>query len=546
MSKNLVSKNKEKTVSSFIDLQIGDVVAYSFPSSIDLKMNRLGMVYEVDEDALQILRIDSYQSSEQEGIKIKKEDLSEGNLLDECLIVKDKIDILHSDLPLQRRGRLDIPKIDEILRKMAFRIVEKHHAIVHHKSKEIVLGKTVLPCSGRVYDAEEMKRLVDTAFDFWLTTGRFAKEFEKTFAKFLGIRHCLLTNSGSSANLLALSALTSPKLGERRLKPGDEVIAVACAFPATVSPILQNSLVPVFLDVNLGTYNIQADKIEKALSGKTKAIFLAHTLGNPFNLDQIMSIAQKYKLWVIEDNCDALGSQYNGKYTGTFGDIATFSFYPAHHITMGEGGAVITNDTRLKQLIESFRDWGRDCWCEPGHANTCNNRFGWKLGELPKGYDHKYIYSHIGYNLKATDMQAAVGLEQLKKLPSFINSRKRNFKLLYDGLRKYEKYFILPQIELGADPSWFGFLLTVRQEAGFTKNEIVQYLENNKISTRMLFAGNLIKQPCFDNVNYRIYGNLENTDFVMNNTFWVGVYPGLSENEISYILECFHKFFEKS
>jgi CDP-6-deoxy-D-xylo-4-hexulose-3-dehydrase len=381
--------------------------------------------------------------------------------------------------------------------------------------------------------------------DFWLTAGKFAKQIETEFAKFLGAKYCLLTNSGSSANLLAISALTSPKLGDKQLKIGDEVITVAATFPTTVNPIIQNNLVPVFMDVDVGTYNIQADKIEEALSEKTKAIFLAHTLGNPFNLDKILEICKEYNLWLIEDNCDALGSKYNGKYTGTFGHIATFSFYPAHHITMGEGGALVTNDAQLKRIIESFRDWGRDCWCEPGHDNTCGKRFGWQLGTLPFGYDHKYIYSHVGYNLKITDMQAAIGVEQLKKLPSFIEARKKNFKLIYDGLKKYGKYFILPEVEPEADPSWFGFMLTVRKNAGFTKNNIVKYLEENKIATRMLFAGNIVRHPSFENVKYRIYGNLVNTDRIMNDTFWIGVYPGITNEMIDYILGKFDEFFKK-
>jgi CDP-6-deoxy-D-xylo-4-hexulose-3-dehydrase len=420
---------------------------------------------------------------------------------------------------------------------------EKFHKPIQHK--EFIQGKDYIPYAGRVYDEKEMISLVDSTLDFWLTAGKFAKQFETEFAKFLGAKYCLLTNSGSSACLLAISALTSPKLGEKRLTPGDEVITVAAAFPTTVNPIIQNNLVPVFMDVDVGTYNIQADKIEAALSEKTKAIFLAHTLGNPFNLDKVLEICDEHNLWLIEDNCDALGSKYNGKYTGTFGHIATFSFYPAHHITMGEGGALVTNDTQLKRLIESFRDWGRDCWCEPGHDNTCGKRFEWQLGTLPFGYDHKYIYSHIGYNLKVTDMQAAIGVEQLKKLPSFIEARKKNFKLLYDGLKKYEKYFMLPEVESKADPSWFGFILTVREDVGFTKNDIVKYLEDNKIATRMLFAGNIVRHPSFENVKYRLCGSLENTDFIMNNTFWIGVYPGISSEMIAYIIAKIDEFIKK-
>ena len=427
------------------------------------------------------------------------------------------------------------------LKKEIFNLVAEYYT-EKHKPKPFIPGETYIKYAGRVYDEKEMISLVDSALDFWLTAGRFAKQFEGEFAKFLGVKYCILTNSGSSANLLAISALTSPKLEERRLKPRDEVITTACAFPTTVNPIIQNNLIPVFIDVGVGTYNIQTDKIEGAISDKTKAIFLAHTLGNPFNLDKIQKICEKYNLWLIEDNCDALGSRYNNKYTGSFGHIATFSFYPAHHITMGEGGALVTNDTQLERLIKSFRDWGRDCWCEPGCDNTCGKRFSWQLGSLPFGYDHKYIYSHIGYNLKITDMQAAIGVEQLKKLPSFIEARKKNFRLLYEDLRKYEKYFTLPKIETKADPSWFGFLITVRKDAGFTRDEIVKYLEDNKIATRMLFAGNIVRHPSFKDINYRVYENLDNTDFIMNNTFWIGVYSGINKKKCSYIINIFKRF----
>lgn len=422
-----------------------------------------------------------------------------------------------------------------------FDLVKEYYLLAHQKN-EFVPGKSNIPYAGRVYDEKELISLVDSALDFWLTAGRFAKQFEGEFADFLGVKHCLLTNSGSSANLLAISALTSPKLGDKQLKPGDEVITVAAAFPTTVNPIIQNNLIPVFMDVNLGTYNIQYDKIEAAISDKTKAIFIAHTLGNPFNLDTVMEIADKYDLWVIEDNCDALGSKYNGRFTGTFGHIATFSFYPPHHITMGEGGALVTNNTQLKKLIESFRDWGRDCWCGPGCDNSCGKRFEMQLGELPYGYDHKYTYSHIGYNLKVTDMQAAVGVEQLRKLPSFIQARKKNFELLYDGLKKYEKYFILPEKEPNADPSWFGFILTVREDAGFNRDDLVKHLEKNNIATRMLFAGNITRHPSFKDIKYQISENLLNTDRIMNDTFWIGVYPGLTREMIAYMVKVFDDF----
>lgn len=431
---------------------------------------------------------------------------------------------------------------EEGIRKEIFQKVKELYSL--RKKKAFIAGKSYIPYAERVYDEKEMICLVDSALDFWLTAGRFAKQFETEFAEFLGVNHCLLTNSGSSANLLAVSALTSYKLGEKRLKPSDEVITVAAAFPTTVNPIIQNNLIPVFVDVNLGTYNIQADKIEDAISDKTKAIFLAHTLGNPFDLKTVMEVAQKYNLWVIEDSCDALGSRYNGRYTGTFGHIATFSFYPSHHMTMGEGGTLVTNDTQLKRIIESFRDWGRDCWCEPGCDNSCGRRFSWQLGGLPFGYDHKYIYSHIGYNLKITDMQAAVGVAQLRKLPEFIKARKKNWKLIYKGLKKYDDYFILPEATAISDPSWFGFPLTIKEDAPFKRNEIVNYLEEKKIATRLLFSGNIVRHPCFENVQFRIYDSLRNTDFIMNNTFWIGVFPGLTNEMIDYILAKFYEFLE--
>lgn len=411
--------------------------------------------------------------------------------------------------------------------------------------EKFIPGETRIYYAGRVYDEKEIISLVDASLDFWLTSGRFVKQFEREFAQFLGVKYCLLTNSGSSANLLAISALTSPKLGERRLEAGDEVVTTACGFPTTVNPIIQNNLIPIFIDVDLGTYNIQVDKIKEAITEKTKAIFIAHTLGNPANLDKIMEIVKKYNLWFVEDNCDALGSKFKGKYTGTFGDISTCSFYPAHHITMGEGGAVLTTDPLLKKIVLSFRDWGRECWCDPGHDNTCGQRFSWQLGKLPFGYDHKYIYSHMGYNLKITDMQAAIGVEQLKKLPYFIEARKKNFKFLFEKLRKYEKYFTLSQAADNSEPSWFGFPILIKEDAPFTRADIVNHLDKNKIATRMLFGGNLTKQPAYQNIKYRIFGALKNTDLVMNNIFWIGVYPGITKEKLNYILKVFRGFLEK-
>lgn len=412
-------------------------------------------------------------------------------------------------------------------------------------AKEFIAGETYIPVSGKVFDADDIVHLMDASLDFWLTEGRFAKQFEAEFARYLGVRHAMLCNSGSSANLLALSALTSPKLGDKRLKPGDEVITVAAGFPATVSPIVQNGLIPVYLDVKLGTYNVDTNKLEEAIGPKTRAIMLAHTLGNPFNLEVVSEVVKRNDLWLIEDNCDAVGSTYKYQKTGSFGDLATASFYPAHHITMGEGGCVMTQQPRLKTLVESFRDWGRDCWCAPGSDNTCGKRFDWQLGNLPLGYDHKYVYSHIGYNMKITDMQAAVGVAQLKKLEQFVDLRKRNWQLLYEGLNAFEEFIVLPEAEPFSDPSWFGFLITVKPTAPFTRNDLSKYLETNKIATRNLFAGNLTLQPAYQDIAYRTVGKLDNTNIIMHQTFWVGVYPGISKEMISYMLEIFQQFFKK-
>ena len=412
-------------------------------------------------------------------------------------------------------------------------------------NESIVPGKTTIPYAGRVYDEKEIVSLVEASLDFWLTAGRFASQFEKDITRYLGAKYCIITNSGSSANLLAISALTSSKLGKRRLKHGDEVITTACSFPTTIAPIIQNNLIPVFVDVELGTYNVKVEELERAITKKTKAIFVAHTLGNPFDLASIMEIALKYDLWLIEDNCDSLGAKYNGKYTGTFGHLATFSFYPAHHITMGEGGAVFTNDDVLNRVVRSMRDWGRDCWCKTGTDNTCGKRFNQKIGKLPLGYDHKYIYSHIGYNLKITDMQAAVGVEQIKKLPKFISRRNKNFKILYEGLKKYDSYLILPEWQKNAEPSWFSFPITVREGNGFSRLDLVYFLEEAKIQTRLIFAGNILKQPAFENIKCRIVGDLDNSDIIMNQSFFIGVYPGLRQPEMSYILKQFGLFFKK-
>lgn len=455
------------------------------------------------------------------------------------LDIREKISFNKDDIEVC--SEISPKELEKVMRLEILQNVEEYHTLFHIKEQNVESSAPIV-YGGRVYDEQEMRNLVDSSLDFWLTAGRYHKQFEKEFAEFLGVRYALLTNSGSSANLLAISALTSPKLKEKRIMPGDEVITVAAGFPTTVGPIVQNKAIPVFVDVELGTYNIIADRIEDAITPKTKAIMIAHTMGNPFELDKVLEIANKYDLWVVEDNCDALGSTYNGKLTGTHGHIGTSSFYPPHHMTMGEGGAVYTNNALLKTIIESFRDWGRDCWCPSGCDNTCGKRFGWELGSLPYGYDHKYTYSHIGYNLRVTDMQAAVGVAQLKKVPKFAQARKKNFNRLYEGLKDLGDYFILPRATNNSDPSWFGFILTVRDGAPFTKNEIVNYLEQNRVQTRMLFAGNLIRQPAYQGVEYRVHGDLANTDKILQDTFLVGVYPGLTDVMIDYVIETIKEF----
>jgi CDP-4-dehydro-6-deoxyglucose reductase, E1 len=407
-------------------------------------------------------------------------------------------------------------------------------------------GQSPVPVSGKVVDQNDIRSVIDSVLDGWFTTGRFAAEFERKLARFIGVRSASLVNSGSSANLVAVSALTSDKLGERRLKPGDEVITVAAGFPTTVNPIIQNRLVPVFLDVRIPTYEIEVAQLEAARSDKTRAIMIAHTLGNVFDLDRITEFAREHNLWLIEDCCDALGSTWRGRRVGSFGDIATFSFYPAHHITMGEGGAVVTDKPNLQVLIESFRDWGRDCWCEPGKDNTCGKRFDWQLGTLPCGYDHKYTYSHIGYNLKATDMQAALGVSQFEKLPEFIRQRKRNFEYLRRGLDPLREHLILPEPTPGSDPAWFGFPIAVRPTAPFRRDELTRSLEGHRIGTRLLFGGNLTRQPAYDGSQYRAIGDLENTDFVMDSVFWIGVYPGLTTEMLEFTVRVVTEFVERA
>ena len=431
---------------------------------------------------------------------------------------------------------------DEILSKVA-----EYYRLVHQPGQNapFIPGESRVNYAGRVFDEKELTNLVDSSLEFWLTYGRYSKEFEKRLAAYLGVRFALLVNSGSSANLLAFSALTSPLLKERQVKRGDEVITVAAGFPTTIAPVVQYGAVPVFVDVEPGTANIDTSQLEKAYSPRCKAVMIAHTLGNPFNIKAVKAFCSKYDLWLIEDNCDALGSKYDGKFTGTWGDIGTSSFYPPHHMTMGEGGAVYTDDPLLKKIMLSIRDWGRDCWCESGVDNTCGCRFTRQFGKLPVGYDHKYVYSHFGYNLKVSDMQAAVGCAQLEKFPAFVEKRKENFSRLYNGLKDLEELALFEKYP-ESDPSWFGFLITLTDKAKFSRNELAQYLENSNIQTRNLFAGNIIKHPCFDalteGVDYRVAGELKNTDRIMNDAFWIGLYPGMGEDKTDYMISKIREF----
>lgn len=438
-------------------------------------------------------------------------------------------------------------KAEELKNQILEKVAE--YFSIAHKAEEFVAGETRLPYGGRIFDEKELVNLVDSSLEFWLTYGRFSKRFERGLGDYLGIKHCILVNSGSSANLLAVATLASRELGQRRLASGDEVITVASCFPTTIAPLIQYGLVPVFVDITLPAYNIDTSMIEAALSPRTRAVMLAHTLGNPFDIDAVTAFCKKHGLWLIEDNCDALGSLYNDKLTGTFGDIGTSSFYPPHHITMGEGGAVYTDNTQLARLLASMRDWGRDCFCPSGQDDTCKERFSRKFGELPMGYDHKYVFSLFGYNLRVTDLQASIGCAQLEKLPRFVEARRRNFRILYDRLKPLEDRLILPQATKNSEPSWFGFPITIRDNSVFARNEIVEHLEKKNIQTRMLFAGNILKHPCFDYARKtgngaRVVGGLENTDIVMNDTFWIGVYPGLTEQMLHYMADEINGFFD--
>ncbi len=531
--------------------RVGEIVLVKIPLASGLSENISPAVVigwsEKNSKTLKLARIsaqsDSYVVSSSATL-LTQADLESGTLKIACLVLLDKVAFIDAHF-LTAVGKLKREKILEILRTNTTHAAGMF-AEYQYTEANFTPGKTAVPVSGKVLGAKELQYMVDASLDGWLTTGRFNNAFERRLADFLGVRYVLTTNSGSSANLLAFAALTSYKLGDLAIMAGDEVITVAAGFPTTVNPILQLGAIPVFVDVDIPTYNIDIAKINSAVSEKTKAIMLAHTLGNPYNLDAIMSLAKKYNLWVIEDCCDALGATYNGQSVGTFGDIATLSFYPAHHITMGEGGAVFTNNGKLKQIVESFRDWGRDCYCEPGKDNTCGQRYCKKLGDLPEGYDHKYTYSHLGYNLKLSDMQAACGLAQMDSLQQFIIQRKNNYNYLRHALRNCEKSLILPEATENSDPSWFGFPITLREESGIKRVDLLQYLDRNKIGTRLLFAGNLTRQPYMKGMNYRVAGKLKNTDIVMNSTFWIGTYPGLTRDMLDFMAEKIGVFLEEN
>ncbi len=550
-----------------MDLRIGDIVKPAAAGDPAL-------VFHLEESGQSVLVAamtpkDENPLHSENIVQVGRDDLTAGVLNGEYILRTDRIATVDRG-HCAWVGHLRKDKLDKALRKMAAMVVRSHYDCIHGK-EDFSAGETRIPVAGRVYDHREMVNLVNASLDFWLTAGTYAERFEKSFADFLGLAHCSLTNSGSSANLLAFVALTSSRLGERHIRKGDEVITVAAAFPTTVAPIVQFGAVPVFVDIQLPTYNVNCNTLEQALSKKTKAVMLAHTLGNPFDVERVLAFCREHDLWLIEDCCDALGSTYTptaakenhggappmyptahrpSSPVGTFGHLSTFSFYPAHHITMGEGGAVCTNDPDLKKIVDSLRDWGRDCSCPPGKDNQCGKRFSRQMGELPHGYDHKYVYSHLGYNLKATEMQAAVGCAQLEKLPDFIRTRKRNWNLLREGLADLTASLVLPETTAGADPAWFGFPLTIREESTRRRDVLVAWLESRAIQTRMLFSGNIIRHPCFGELRasgegYRVIGPLSVTDRVMRDTFWIGVYPGLALEEITCMVEEMHRCFEE-
>ena len=535
--------------------RVGEIVFLNFPYTNYQKSKVRPAVIvaksDFDDDyivAYVTTEVDNYSMSKY-AVHLKKEDLDSNDLKFSSLIRVDKIIVADSSMFQRTVGKLKDFKIKEVLKTWAMYQTTTYYNTIHKPSqeKEFVAGKSRVNYAGRVFDEKEMHYLVDSSLDFWLTYGDYSKKFEKKLANYLGVRWTFLVNSGSSANLLAFYTLTSPLLGDRQVKRGDEVITVAAGFPTTVAPIVQYGAVPVFVDMELTHFNIDTTQLESALSSKTKAVMIAHTLGNPFNLRAVKEFCDKHNLWLIEDNCDALGSTYEGKPTGTWGDIGTSSFYPPHHMTMGEGGATYTDNPLLKKIMLSMRDWGRDCWCESGVDNTCGARFSQSFGTLPKGYDHKYVYSHFGFNLKVSDMQAAVGVAQLEKFPTFVEKRKENFAKLYDGLKGLDQ-LILNTATPNSDPSWFGFMITLKDDVNFTRNELVEYLENANIQTRNLFAGNMLRHPMFDHlkcdVDYRVAGELSNTDKIMNDSFWIGLYPGMGDEAITYMVKKIKEFMQ--
>ena len=527
------------------DIIPGVILSAWFPFGDLSKTQKRPMLVlsEVDKNSdVQVAFITATMADDKSGFALQTDDFIDKPLPRKSYIRVDKIFNLHINRIEKIIAQLNEKAYDKVLRKIiSLNTLKLSKA--KYKRQQFVKGKTIIPPSGKVIGATELQYMVDASLDGWLTTGRFNDRFEKELAKFIGVKHLITVNSGSSANLVAFSTLSSPKLGERAIQKGDEVIGVAAGFPTTVNPVVQFGAIAVFVDVDLTTHNVNADLIEAAITNKTKAIMLAHTLGNPYNLDKVVALCDKYNLWLVEDCCDALGAKYKGQHVGTFGDIATCSFYPAHHITMGEGGAVFTNNPRLNRIAESFRDWGRDCYCQPGKDNTCKKRFAWQLGDLPRGYDHKYTYSHLGYNLKITDMQAACGLAQLGRLPEFIKKRNQNFAYLKNKLSNLTEFINLPEATKNSQPSWFGFPITLKEN--IDRVEFIRYLDKHKIGTRLLFAGNLTKQPYFQNIDHRIASDLSNTDITMNQTLWLGIYPGLGKQQLDFVAEKIHKFLTK-
>ena len=535
--------------------RVGEIVLLKFPYS-DYKGSKMRPAvilsaeggFENDFTVAYVTSVFDKYSPSPYSITFGPNDLESGQIKKSSLIRVDKVAVVDQDSFFKDNvAKLGIEKIKELISRWAQLVATNYYKSIHlpAQTQPFDPEKSRVFYAGRVFDENEMVKLVDSSLDFWLTEGRYSEEFSEKIADFLDAENVFLTNSGSSSNLLAISALTSKKLGDRRLVPGDEVITAAAGFPATVTPIIQNNLIPVFVDVDIPTYNINIEALRKAISPKTKAIFLAHTLGNPFDVEAVVKIAREHNLWLIEDNCDAFGSQYNGKYTGTFGDISTISFYPAHHITTGEGGAVVTNNDELGKIIKSFRDWGRDCYCAGGENNTCGKRFTQQLGTLPYGYDHKYVYSEIGYNLKMTEMSAAIGSAQMDKLEMFCDQRRDNFKHYSKELADYTKYLILPEATQNSDPAWFTYIISVKEEAPFTRNELVTHLNDNRIETRNIFAGNMIRQPAFMDQKYRVAGQLTNTDFIMNSTFFLGTFPGMNNEKIEYTAEVMKRFMDR-